>query len=164
MTVNFFKPVSYKLAERSFCIPAPLVTYGVFLAEAFIQKVFTPSYPSEVKDIGLTLEAIVSLVFVGHVEYILLKALYKVRHTYKGAHPWHFLLLSSYWSLVSCGLDFLYLLQPSINSWFGWVLVAYFIYGIYITIGVHRNHPIPNCLNKRQNLGRDSGFPPYLSS
>ena len=46
MTVNFFKPVTYKLAERSFCIPAPLVTYGVFLAEAFIQKVFTPAMGS----------------------------------------------------------------------------------------------------------------------
>ena len=75
------------MAERSFCIPAPLISYGVFLAEAFIQKVFTPSYPSEAKDIGLILEVIVSLVFVGHVEYIVLKALYRVRHAYKGTHP-----------------------------------------------------------------------------
>lgn len=134
ISINFFKPVTYKLASRSFCIPAILVTYTIFFIEAFLTPgVFRPPYPSCAK----ILQAIATLLFVGFEEYKMLRFFYRVyRHRWSGrVHA--MLLLTAYWSLFSIGLE---ALTFFIKSWYGWVLDAYFIYGIYIIIGIYKNH------------------------
>ena len=73
VTINLFKPVTYKLAMRSFCIPAILTTYAAFFVEAFLLPgVLSPPYPSE----GKIIEAINLLVVVGFVEYVMLKRIW----------------------------------------------------------------------------------------
>lgn len=38
------------------------------------------------------------------------------------------------------------------------IVIAYFIHKTHITVEIHKNHPIPDCLNKKQNLDRELSF------
>ena len=122
VAINLFKPVTYKLAMRSFCIPAILSTYAVFFVEAFLLPgVLSPPYPSE----GKIIEAINLLVVVGFVEYVMLKRIWDAPKKNYSKHTYHFLLLlSAYWGLFSLGLEaFPKLLQIPLR----WILAIYFV-------------------------------------
>lgn len=135
VTINLFKPVTYKLAMRSFCIPAILTTYAAFFVEAFLLPgVLSPPYPSE----GKIIEAINLLVVVGFVEYVMLKRIWDApKKNYNKRIYHHLLLFSAYWGLFSLGIEaFPKLFQIPLRC----ILAIYFIYGVYITIGIHKNH------------------------
>ena len=73
VAINLFKPVTYKLAVRSFCIPAILITYAAFFVEAFLLPgVLEPPYPS----VGKIIEAVYLLIAVGFIEYVMLKRIW----------------------------------------------------------------------------------------
>lgn len=133
--INLFKPVTYNLAVRSFCIPAILITYAAFFVEAFLLPgVLKPPYPS----VGKIIEAVYLLIVVGFIEYVMLKRIWDAPKKNYNKRTYHFLLLlSAYWGLFSLGIEaFPKLFQIPLR----WILAIYFVYGVYITIGIHKNH------------------------
>lgn len=120
---------------RSFCVPAILGSYVILFVEAFLTPgVFRPPYPSK----GKIAEAICLLLSGGFIAYVMLKRIYeapKKNYSKRGYHS--LLLLNAY-----AGLLFL------VNDEaFGFNKIplrvavgVYFIYGVYITAGIHINH------------------------
>ena len=127
----------------SFCVPAILGTYTIFFIEAFLTPgAFRPLYPSK----NEIIKAIAMLVGVCYIDYKMLRRIYNsaVKRVYNKSAAHVAILLSAYWGLFSIGVEALNFFQSSIRSWCGWVLCAYFIYGIYIAAGIHKNHLVPN--------------------
>lgn len=135
VAINLFKPVTYKLAVRSFCMPAILSSYVIFFVESFLLPgVLRPPYPAKSK----IAEAIWLLISVGFVVYVMLKNIYEAPKKNYNEQGYHALLLMySYASLSFLGVGAFPKLYPIPLRW---VLGIYFIYGVYITAGIHINH------------------------
>lgn len=144
--MKVFKPVTAKLATRSFFIPSILVSFAILVVEGFLSGVFNPSHSSFIKNIVEVVLAIIICLSLGYSDLRMLNFLYRL---HKGTYRRDDEIKKSINAITFCCLFFVggeayVFLQSSLRNWSGWILVIYFIYGVYIAIGLYRKHLVPS--------------------